>query len=191
MNRDKPLESFIEYLKGMREPKILELGVKRSVPERSTMHKVWAPHGTWTGSDFIPGEDVDIVADVHELSSIVGAEKYDAVVSCSGFEHYKYGHLAAFEIAKSLKTGGAIYVQTHFSFIEHSFPHDYFRFTRDGLSSLFGTRNGITIKETAYQFPCKIVSEWDSQGDSNLNVTLFGVKTDSCPSTYVYDIGVK
>ena len=43
---------------------------------------------------------------------------------------------------KALKVGGLIYIQTHQSFPLHGYPHDYFRFSREALASLFGTHDG-------------------------------------------------
>lgn len=184
-----PSELFSEYMAKIPGAAVLELGTSQSVAGRSTLQKHLVPvHSSWTGTDIKAGPDVDLVADVHRLTAFTGRERYDAVITCSGFEHFKYPHLAAFEIAHALKVGGAVFIQTHFTFVEHSYPFDYCRFTRKSLESLFGTRNGISVVATNYEFPCRIESvTGDGAGDSYLNVTLFGIKTGKTPDAYVYD----
>ena len=52
---------------------MLELGAARAIPERSTMHRdLVPPAATFLGTDLVPGDDVDIVADVHRLSEVAG-----------------------------------------------------------------------------------------------------------------------
>lgn len=184
-----PLDMFTEYMATIVEPSILELGTAQSIPGRSTMHRNFVPHAArFVGSDISAGPDVDLVADVHRLTKFTGERAYDAIITCSGFEHFKYPHLAAWEIAKTLRVGGAVFIQTHFTFVEHSYPYDYFRFTREAMAGLFGTGNGITVHRTSYEYPCRIQSPTgDGAGNSHLNVTLFGVKTSECPPVYAYD----
>ena len=133
---------------------MLELGTLQSVPGRSTMHRDWVPHASeFLGTDIEAGPDVDVVADLHRLSDVVGSERFDVIISASTFEHLKYPTLAAHELMKALKVGGQIYVQTHQSFPLHGYPNDYFRFSQDALASLFGTRMGFEVIATNYDFP--------------------------------------
>ena len=74
-------------------PRVLEIGTKRSIKDRSTMHKDWIPHAKeYLGCDVENGIDVDIVCDVHKLSETLGVESFDVIITCSGFEHFKYPH---------------------------------------------------------------------------------------------------
>jgi len=188
--RNTALDQFLEYSRQFgHNADILELGVFQSVPGRSTMHKDWFPFArTYHGADIQAGIDVDIVCDVHNMSTVIGLERYDIVISCSTFEHFKYPHLAAFEISKILKPQGSLFIQTHSTFPIHAYPYDYFRFTEEALSGCFGTKNGITVKKTDYAFPATINSEADGLHSAWLNVNLFGIKTDRTPSEYVYEL---
>jgi hypothetical protein len=173
-------------------PSVLELGARRSVPARPTLHRDWVPNASeFLGTDFQDGEDVDIVADVHRLTAVTGPERFDVIVSCSTFEHLKYPTLAAHEVMKALKVGGLLFVQTHQSFPIHSYPSDYFRFSRDGLASLFGTTMGFEVLATGYDFPAQIYSR--RVGDSHrqpafLNTTLWGQKRGPTPDEYRYEL---
>ena len=186
------LYDFFTRGKAMHAPKVLELGAKRSLASRSTIHKHWFPNAAvFHGSDIEPGEDVDVIADVHNLSNIVGPESYDIIISCSTFEHFKYPHLASTEIMKSLKISGVIFVQTHQTYHIHSYPSDYFRYTREGLSALFPKTMGFEVISTCYNFPAEIHSDrvpWQAANNAFLNVCLFGEKLDKTPAVFVPDV---
>jgi hypothetical protein len=173
-------------------PSVLELGTRRSVPGRSTMHRDWVPHASeFLGTDFQEGEDVDILADVHRLTAVTGPERFDVILSCSTFEHLKYPTLAAHEVMKALKVGGLVFVQTHQSFPLHAYPYDYFRFSREGLASLFGTTMGFEVVETGYDFPAQIFSRREAHSHRQpafLNTTLWGRKHAPTPDEYRYEL---
>jgi hypothetical protein len=173
-------------------PSVLELGTLQSQPGRSTMHRDWVPHAAeFLGTDIQAGPDVDIVADVHRLSQVVGDERFDVILSCSTFEHLKYPTLAAHELMKALKVGGQLYIQTHQSFPLHGYPNDYFRFSRDALASLFGTRMGFEVRATNYDFPARIYSSRDRASHLSpayLNATLWGQKHEPTPDDYRYEL---
>ncbi|MBF0201255.1 MAG: methyltransferase domain-containing protein [Desulfamplus sp.] len=186
------LERFIHFCSVMDSPRVLELGARRSIEERSTLHSEWIPHASqYIGTDIAPGPDVDVVVDVHGLSAAFGEEAFDAVISCSTFEHFKYPHLAAHEVMKVLKTGGLLFIQTHQAYPLHAYPCDYFRFSREALAGLFGTSMGFDVIETDYEFPADIASSRDPSlsGPAFLNVRLFGKKTGKTPSDYIYEYG--
>lgn len=173
-------------------PSVLELGTKQSVAGRSTMHRNWVPHAAeFLGTDIEGGADVDIVANLHRLSQIVGSERFDVIISCSTFEHLRYPHVAAHELLKSLRVGGLVFVQTHQSFPLHGYPLDYFRFSRAALASLFGTEMGFEVMETSHEFPARVYSRRVADTHLHpafLNTTLWGIKRAHTPSEYRYEL---
>jgi Methyltransferase domain len=173
-------------------PVVLELGTLQSVPGRSTMHRDWVPHATeFLGTDIEVGTDVDVVADLHRLSDVVGRERFDVILSCSTFEHLKYPTLAAHELMKALKVGGLLYIQTHQSFPLHGYPSDYFRFSQEALASLFGTQMGFEVVATNYDFPARIYSRrlaGTQHQPAFLNTTLWGEKRAPTPDEYRYEL---
>ena len=185
------LGKFIARCRTMSQPRVLELGTKRSIGDRSTMHKEWVPQaGEFLGSDVDAGVDVDIVADVHRLTEVTGEEQFDVVISCSTLEHLKYPHLAAHQVMRVLKVGGLLFIQTHQSFPLHAYPYDYFRFSREALAGLFGTRMGFRVIDTNYEFPAGIYSAREPRSHTVpafLNVCLFGEKTGPTPRDYIYE----
>src|ERR1700674_2466290 len=155
---DSLLGDFQAWLQSLATLRVLELGTLPSTPGRSTIRRGWAPHAEWIGSDFVAGPVGDIVADAHELSAVVGVDRFDAIVACSVFEHLQRPWIAAAEIAKTLKPDGRVYVQTHFAFPIHGYPQDYFRFTREALHTIFADA-GLEILGTSYAFPARIESD--------------------------------
>ncbi len=186
------LDRFLAACRERRAPRVLELGTRQSVPGRSTRHEAWVPHAAeYVGVDLAPGADVDLVADIHRLSAVVGGERFDIVISCSTFEHVKYPHLAALEILRTLAIGGLLFVQTHQTFPLHAYPADYFRFSREALASLFGTRMGFRTIGTEYVYPAEVRSAWEPglrALPAFLNVHLFGEKTGPTPEAYVFEL---
>ncbi len=185
------LEEFTRRAAKMQSPSVLELGVKRLYPEIKTRHDEWIPGaGEFLGTDIEAGIDVDIVANVHTLSETAGSERFDIIISCSSFEHFKYPHLAAHEIMKALKIGGLLFIQTHQTYPVHGAPYDYFRFSREALAGLFGTRMGFKVIDTVYEFPAAI----DTPDVPNIaaepafvNSCLLGEKTAKTPDEYIYE----
>lgn len=185
-------QRFIARCAQLEAPSVLELGTLQSLPGRSTMHRDWVPHASeFLGTDIEAGPDVDVVADLHRLTDVVGAERFDVILSASTFEHLKYPTLAAHELMKALKVGGQLFVQTHQSFPLHGYPSDYFRFSQDALASLFGTQMGFEILATNYDFPvrlyCRRVAATQHM-PAFLNTTLWGEKRAPTPAEYRYEL---
>lgn len=182
---------FMKRALEMRLPRILELGVRQSTPGHSTKKASLFPNaGEYVGTDIEHGEDVDAIADVHRLSKFFGPESFDIVLTEAGFEHFKYPHLAAHEIMKTLKPGGLVFVQTHQTFPIHAVPHDYFRFSVEALKSLFGTKMGMKIHAAGYGSPAAIYSHVDVNGHlapAYLHVNIFAEKLEATPESFVYE----
>ncbi len=186
------LDMFLAACRAKPAPRVLELGTRRSVPSRSTRHEDWVPHAAeYVGVDLEPGPDVDLVADIHQLSQAVGAEQFDVIISCSTFEHLKYPHLAALEVLRTLRKGGLLFIQTHQTFPLHAYPADYFRFSREALAALFGTRMGFHTIATEYVFPAQVRAPREPslrRLPAFLNVHLFGQKVGPTPASYIFEL---
>jgi hypothetical protein len=184
---------FIDAMARVASPRVLELGTRRQKGQARTRHSVWVPHAAhYIGVDYEAGDDVDVVADVHELSKHFPADSLDAVVACSTFEHIKYPWIAAVEIAKVLKLGGLVFIHTHQTFALHAHPHDYWRFSMEGLRALFSPSLGFGTLSCHYQYPCRIVTPDDplqAVNASYLNVCLLARKVGPAPDTFVPELG--
>ncbi|MHA1279616.1 MAG: methyltransferase domain-containing protein [Candidatus Helarchaeota archaeon] len=187
---EEVLEAFVARCRKMHKPRVLELGTKRSIPDRPTIRKDWVPNASeYLGSDIEAGDDVDIVVDAHRLTQVVGEKQFDVIISCSTFEHFKYPHLVAFEIMKALKIGGVLFIQTHQTFPLHAYPYDYFRFSREALEGIFGTKMGFHVIGTQYKIPVSLYSPHalDRDCPAFINVELYDEKNGETPDEYIYE----
>lgn len=188
---DTALEPFQKDVLTLEGPVVVELGVKRSNPSVSTLHTDWVPNAaSWIGTDIEPGKDVDIIADVHTLSSCLGEEMCDIVISCSTFEHIKYPFLAAHEIMKVLRVGGLIFLQTHQTFPLHAYPSDFFRFSKEALGVLFPASMGFEVIGAEHVIPALIHSEnqYTHKFPAFLNSCIYAKKVAPTPEVWQYEL---
>jgi hypothetical protein len=121
---------------------ILEVGSREVTGESDARMKL--ANATYTGFDFYPGKNVDVVGDAHKLSSYFDKDKrFDIIYSTACFEHFAMPWVVATEIAKLLKVGGFVIVETHFSFMAHERPWNFFQFSDLGLKVLFSAALGF------------------------------------------------
>ncbi len=147
---------------GMR---ILEIG-SREVTGKSNARKEFS-NATYIGFDFYAGDNVDVVGDVHKLSSYFREEeKFDLIYSSACFEHFAMPWVVATEISKLLKIGGIVFVETHFSFSSHERPWNFFQFSDMGLRTLFSKALGFECIEAGMSNP--IVGRFSSLADGYL-----------------------
>lgn len=130
--------------------RILEIGsreVTGSYPLRQRLQ-----HAEYVGFDYYEGVNVDVAGDAHRLSSYFD-EPFDAVYSAAVFEHLAMPWLVAEEIAKVLKVGGHVFIETHFSHASHERPWHFFQFSDMGLRALFSPALGFECLEASMDTP--------------------------------------
>src|SRR4030042_5916341 len=95
------------------------------------------------GTDIIPDivnldmqklPNVDIIADAHLLP--FADSSFDCVVCRAVLEHTRQPWVVSSEVQRVLRVGGIVCVESPFLEAVHD-KYDYFRFTLDGLRSLF------------------------------------------------------
>lgn len=131
--------------------RVLEIG-SRAVVTDAWWKKV-APDCDYVGFDYIDGENVDVVGDVHRLSEHFDDESFDVVISFAVFEHLAMPWVVAEEISKVLKVGGYVATETHFAFAEHEMPWNFFQFHYEGLKYLFNPALGFDVKDAGFSNP--------------------------------------
>jgi SAM-dependent methyltransferase len=147
---------------GMR---ILEIG-SREVTGQSVARREFS-NAKYIGFDFYPGNNVDVVGDVHKLSSYFeGEEKFDIIYTSACFEHFAMPWIVAMEIAKLLKVGGIVFVETHFSYSSHGRPWHFFQFSDLALKILFSPALGFECIEAGMSNP--LVGRFSSLADGYL-----------------------
>jgi SAM-dependent methyltransferase len=120
----------------------------------------------YIGFDLYPGPNVDVVGDAHKLSQYFAGQQFDIIYSTAVFEHLAMPWLVAQEIAKLLKTGGIVFVETHFSYSSHERPWHFFQFSDMALKVLFSLALGIECIEAGLSNP--MVARFSSLADENL-----------------------
>lgn len=159
-------------------PKVIEIGTRRWDPNRPTHHKEMFPNASeYIMTDYMEGQDVDIVSDAHDLVKTFGLHTIDAVWSSATWEHLHSPWKASESVMAVLKRGGVFFIQTHQTFPIHGYPNDYFRFTDKALAHLFKYAKEVV---TCYEHPCKIIPDdktipWNHAAESYLNVCIAGI----------------
>lgn len=111
--------------------KTLDLGAgtakyKNIITEKSTEYVAF---------DLFPGENIDKVGDI--LATGFPDNSFNTVFCTQVFEHIPTPWLAVKEIKRLLSPGGIAVVTAPFLQAYHADPHDYFRYTKEGMKSLF------------------------------------------------------
>lgn len=145
---------------GMR---ILEIG-SREVTGKSVDRSMF-DKATYIGFDYYEGNNVDVVGDVHQLSTYFDKEeKFGLIYTSACFEHFAMPWIVAKEISKLLKVNGYVFIETHFSFSSHERPWHFFQFSDMALKVLFNKSLGIECLETGMSNP--IVGRFSRFADS-------------------------
>lgn len=130
---------------------VLEIG-SREVTGRSDARARFAA-ADYTGFDYYPGNNVDVIGDVHHLEACLGDRRFDLIYTKACFEHFAMPWIVTPQIARLLKVGGRVYVETHFSFSSHERPWNFFQFSDMGLRVLFPPALGIECIEAGMSNP--------------------------------------
>jgi len=115
------------------------------------------PNMRYLGTDILPGENVDIVCDAHEMARHIPHNSIDAVFCTSTFEHILMPWKVAIEMNKIMRIGAAGYIRTHQSIGMHDLPWDYWRFSDTAWPAIFNRATGFEIVRTYLGEPMFVV----------------------------------
>jgi hypothetical protein len=147
-------ENFISMLDRFAAGTVLEIG-SRARSAITRRHRI-PRHLSYVGLDILPGPNVDIVGDAHELSRVFPQQRFVAVFSASVFEHLAMPWKVAVEINRVLDPGGIVYTASHQSWPMHEEPWDFWRFSRHAWRCLFNAATGFEIVEAVVGEPARI-----------------------------------
>ncbi len=97
-----------------------------------------------TQLDIDAAKGAEIVADICAWSQ---PDSFEAIVVSEVLEHVTRPERAIENLYASLKSGGRLILTTPFLFPIHDRPHDYYRYTRFGLSWLLRDFQDVDIRE--------------------------------------------
>jgi hypothetical protein len=123
----KHYKNYLAGLENHGKMKILEIGSREVT--RTSMARIIISNADYVGFDFYPGPNVDVVGDAHRLSKYFDTEQFDINYSSAVLEHLAMPRVAATEIAKVLKVGGLVFIETHFSWASYERPWRFFQFS--------------------------------------------------------------
>lgn len=90
------------------------------------------------GVDMLPGDGVDCVLDLEEPSAALTLGAFTHIECWSVLEHSRRPWLLAANLEAMLEPGGTMHVSVPFVWRYHAYSSDFFRFTAEGVRSLFG-----------------------------------------------------
>lgn len=133
---------------------VLEIGSRLPSPACVwAINRDLAPGANWLGADFMPGDNVDVVADAHNLPE-AWAGRFSSVVCSEVLEHVVNPWRVLSEARRVLRPGGTLLVTTLTTFPVHAYPNDYWRFTAEGLRVLMqsaGLRDVVTEQDGFFE----------------------------------------
>ncbi|MEJ2621727.1 MAG: class I SAM-dependent methyltransferase [Candidatus Thiodiazotropha sp.] len=147
---------FTATVNEMPHAKLLEIGSRNVTGE--VRRDIFQSTVDYTGLDIHAGENVDVVADVHELSAHLPENHYDAVFSISVFEHLAMPWQVVIEINRVMKPGGLLFIATHPVIPAHELPWDFWRYSSETFKVLLNQRTGFEILESVEGTPARILS---------------------------------
>ncbi len=108
----------------------------------------------YVGFDFYAGENVDVVGDAHRLASYFApGTRFDLIFCSAVFEHLHMPWIVAQQMHALLPVGGHVFVETHFSYIAHELPWNFFQFSDAGLRALFNRALGFEVVDSGMSNP--------------------------------------
>lgn len=148
-------KAFWRRLAALDGGRVLELGSRN---RSGNIRKDWLRDGVeYFGMDILEGDNVDVVGDAHELSTLFPPEGFRAVFGISVFEHLLMPWKVAVELNRVLEPGGVVFAGTHQTFPLHERPWDFWRYTDEGWSAIFNEATGFAIEQVAMGEPATIV----------------------------------
>lgn len=151
----KTLADFIEMVNSAPDgASLLELGSRAR--SGNSYRSAFSSRTRYTGVDISDGPNVDVVADLHVLSSKL-SEKFDFAFSVSVFEHLLMPWVAAVELNKVMADNGCAYIQSHPTWPLHDEPWDFFRFSKYAWKGIFNSYTGFEILAAEHGLEARIL----------------------------------
>lgn len=143
--------SFVEEVNA-RGLSVLEIGARASVFGTEGPRGAFTGAREYVGLDINPGPGVDLVGDIHELSTVLDGKRFGAIYSTSVFEHLAMPWVAAIECIKLLEVGGIMFHHFPFAWPQHE-SVDAWRFTHQAFLLLFPRACGMEIEAIGADHP--------------------------------------
>jgi SAM-dependent methyltransferase len=147
-------DQFIETTRMPEYMRLVEIGSRN---RSGTIRNDIFDGRDYTGVDVLRGENVNLLADAHQLSRHFDPGSVDAVFSLNTFEHLAMPLQVILEINKILRVGGLVYLDAPQTIGLHEMPWDFFRFSDRAWESLLNKATGFEVIRTRMNHPTHIV----------------------------------
>ncbi len=146
---------FVDELGRMSPGNFLEIGARArsGVTRRDVVPPTWH----YTGFDILPGPNVDVVGDAHDMRRAFPEKHFDAVMAISVLEHILMPWKMVLELNYVMKPGGIALFHTHQTWPVHDAPWDFWRFSIDAWPALFNAKTGFEIVQRGMGGPTFLV----------------------------------
>ncbi len=101
----------------------------------------------YVGVDIVEGLGVDIICPVENLVEKFGEESFDIVISTCLLEHIRDWRRAVSNIKNVCKTNGIIMIIVPSVMPYHSYPNDFWRFSKEDMANIFRDCEILAIEE--------------------------------------------
>jgi SAM-dependent methyltransferase len=152
---------------------IVEFGSLQVEPEQASDLRPVFRDKQFIGTDIRPGPGVDRTEDLRALSFADG--EVGTALCLDTLEHCEDPLAACRELHRVLRTGGVCVVASVMWFPIHSYPHDYWRFTPEGMRLLLAPFDHVWVAGIGHpQLPTQVVGVAGKGWDPGLGDGSFG-----------------
>ena len=117
-----------------------------------------SPHTSeYVTFDVVAGANINIVGDAHKPP--FPDNHFDTVISTQVLEHVEKPWIIISEVNRILKPEGVCIMTAPFMVPYHADPHDFFRFTKQGLESLFKNEGFEILESGSYSKAFSVLAE--------------------------------
>lgn len=131
---DWPISGWPQHLKLGR---VLIVGSAEYTHTRDAGYAALFPGLQTVGVDLVARPGVDLICDMTGNCDELGGERFSAIVCASVMEHSTKPWRVAENIERHLLPDGLLYVTAPWVWRYHPYPVDFWRFSIDGIKSLF------------------------------------------------------
>jgi ubiquinone/menaquinone biosynthesis C-methylase UbiE len=137
--------SFLQVAANSLPPgaEVLDVGAGDAPYRELFAHTDYRTHD-WTASVHEGAIEADYVGSANALP--IADETFDAVVCTQVLEHVPDPLAVLNEIRRVLRPGGRVYLTAPLAWELHELPHDYYRYTAEGLKYLFDRAAFVDVR---------------------------------------------